>query len=231
MILWGDIREFPLFGVLQFLAAQRRTGVLEVQDFEERGAVYLFQGRIEAVSLPQADVEFGTRLVAEGALSEAEVKDCWMRFSSDESSQPLLAALLERARGEREALVRLVDRHTADQVMQLMYWNSGTFRLVVPAEPVRFAVVPSIGVENLLLEAYRRVDEGERPRREKVSVEEELCFTCTLECTPAIKTRYLKADICLWRSMPSVLKDPHFTSVKRPSPLEDGGEDGDIPFI
>lgn len=231
MILWGDIREFPLFSVLQFLAAQRRTGVLEIQDFEERGAVYLSRGRIEAVSLTQADAELGSRLVAAGALTEAQVKDCWMQFSSEDSELPLLAALLDAARADRETLVRLVNRHTEDQVMQLMYWNNGTFRLVVPAEPVRFAVVPSIDVENLLLEAYRRVDEGERPRREKVSIEEELCFTCTLECTPHIKTRYLKSDICLWRSMPSVLKDPHFVSAKPAISLEDGGEDGDIPFI
>ena len=84
MILWGDIAEFPLFSVLQFLAAQRRTGVLEIQDFEEQGAVYLSAGRIEAISLAQADEEFGSRLVAAGALTETEVKECWMRWSSDD---------------------------------------------------------------------------------------------------------------------------------------------------
>ena len=79
-----------------------------------------------------------------------------------------------------------------------------------PAKPVHFRVVPTVTVENLLLDAYRRVDEGERPRREKVFVEEELCASCTIECSPSIKARYLKPDVCLWRNMPSVLKDPIF---------------------
>ena len=50
-----------------------------------------------------------------------------------------------------------------------MYWNTGTFRFIMPGEPIHFRVVPSVSVENLLLDAYRRVDEGERPRREKIS--------------------------------------------------------------
>jgi hypothetical protein len=234
VILWGDIREFPLLAVLQFLSAQRRSGVLEIQDFEEQGAVYLRHGQIEAISLPEADEEFGARLVAAGALTEKLVKDCLLRFSADPSGPPLFALLLEAARADRKTLVDLVDRHTADQVMQLMYWRTGAFRLVVPSEPVRFAVVPSLDVENLLLEAYRRVDEGERPRREKIVVEEELCLSCTLECSPLIKARFLKPDICLWRSMPAVLKDPEFAVVlkkKRAVEPEDDGEDGDLPFL
>jgi hypothetical protein len=34
-------------------------------------------------------------------------------------------------------------------------------------------------------------------------------FACPLcrECTPAIKARHLKADVCLWRAMGAVLDD------------------------
>lgn len=233
MILWGDIAEFPLFGVLQFLATQRRTGVLEIQDFEEQGAVYLSAGRIEAISLAQADEDLGSRLVSAGALTETEVKECWMRWSNDDEGPPLLAQLLQAARVDTPALVSLVDRHAADQVMQLMYWISGTFRFIVPARLVRFRVVPSISVENLLLDAYRRVDEGERPRREKVFVEEELCLSCTMQCSDKIKTRYLKQDVCLWRNMPSVLKDSSFQGRRRKRALEVLEEDDpdDLAFI
>lgn len=234
MILWGDIAEFPLFTVLQFLAAQRRSGLLEIQDFEEQGTVYLSAGRIQAVSLAQGDEEFGTRLVAAGALTETKVKECWMRWSSgDEEGLPLLAHLLRAAKADARVLASVVDRHTADQVMQLIYWSSGTFRVVKPAMIVHFRVVPTVTVETLLLEAYRRVDEGERPRREKVLVEEELCASCTLECTARIKARYLKQDVCLWRNMPSVLKDTIFgrRKKKRPVELEEDPGPDDLAFI
>jgi hypothetical protein len=234
VILWGDIAEFPLFSVLQFLAAQRRTGLLEIQDFEEQGTIYLSSGRIEAVSLVQGDEEFGTRLVAAGALAESEVKECWMRWSNgDEEGLPLIAHLLNAAKADPKVLAAIVDRHVSDQVMQLMYWSSGTFRFVLPAKNTNFRAVPTVTVENLLLDAYRRVDEGERPRREKLFVEEELCTNCTIECTPEIKARYLKQDICLWRNMPSVLKDPNFDVKKRKRSLEEIEDPGpdDLAFI
>jgi hypothetical protein len=215
MILWGNIREFPLFSVLQFLASQRRTGVLEIQDFEDNGAIYLSSGRIEAISMPLSDEALGSRLVSAGALTEGQVKECWMRYSQEDGGQPVLAGLLEMAYGE---------------VMQLMYWSTGTFRFVLTPKPFRFRVVPSIDVQNLLLEAYRRVDEGEKPRREKVSVHEEFCLTCTIECSAEIKSRYLKADVCLWRSMPSVLKDPVFRGLRHSDAL-DVDDAGELSFL
>ena len=88
-------------------------------------------------------------------------------------------------------------------------------------------------VQELLLEASRRLDEGERPRREKIHVEEELCLTCTSTCTPEIKERYLKSDICLWRNMPTVVHHHEYSATTRKSHV---GEDDDprvpdLPFL
>jgi hypothetical protein len=213
MILWGEIGEFPLVTILQFLAQQRRTGLLEMQDFEEMVSLYLSRGRIEAVASSFWDEMFGARLIAAGGINENIVRESWM--TSAESGAPVTAALLERADLERRELVDIVNHHVGDAVMQLMYWNAGTFRFSVPAQPVYFSVVPSLSVEALLLDAYRRVDEGERPSRDKISHEQELCLTCTIECSPEIKGRYLKPDVCLWRAMPSVLKDPIFRGLRK----------------
>ena len=232
MILWGSIREFPLFSVLQFLSGQRRTGILEIQDFEEHGCIYMTDGRIDAITMPTSDEAFGQRLVSAGFLTAKQVKECWMEESAEDDSHPIVAALLSMIEGDHDELNAIVDRHVADQVMQLMYWSTGTFRLSVPAKPVRFPVLPTLDVENLLLDAYRRVDEGERPRREKVSIEEELCLTCTLACSPEIKERYLKADVCLWRNMPSVLKDPLFKTAKGATRvIEEGEDEGGLEFL
>ena len=168
--------------------------------------------------------------MAAGTITQRQVKECLISHSREETGDPVGARLLEVARGDHEVLVQIVNRHTADLVMQLMYWNSGIFRLVVPPTPVRFAVEPSINVENLLLEAYRRADEGERPRREKISVDEELCVTCTLECSQEIKNRYLKPDVCLWRNMPSILRNPVFRNMRSGSSL-DVDDSGELPFL
>jgi hypothetical protein len=231
MILWGEIGEFPLFSVLQFLANQRRTGILEIQDFEELGSIYYARGRIEAISMTAWDELLGSRFVAAGAVTESQVKECWMQGGQGDEEWPALACLLAVAKGDYRALMEIVNHHVSDAVMQLMYWNSGTFRFRVPAKPAKFRITPSLEVESLLLDAYRRVDEGERPWRDKMLSETELCLTCTIDCSEEIKARYLKSDVCLWRCMPSVLKDPIYRGMKkRPSPFEED-EMEELPFI
>jgi len=235
MILWGLIGEFPLFAVLQFLAGQRRTGVLEIEDFEELGAVYLDKGRITGVSTTTWDERLSARLVAAGLLTERQAKECWLQAGQSDEDRPVMAYLLEAVEvgdsRRRRELQELVDRHTIEAVMQLVYWNSGTFRFSVPAKQLAFAAVPSLDVDTILLEAYRRADEGERPWREKVLPESELCVTCTIECSEEIRKRFLRSDVCLWRSMPSILKESIYRDIDRGAllPGEESGDD--LPFL
>ena len=72
---------------------------------------------------------------------------------------------------------------------------------------IHFRVVPTVSVENLLLDAYRRVDEGERPGARRSSWRRSSA-DLHHRVLAQIKARYLKPDVCLWRNMPSVLKDP-----------------------
>ena len=44
MILWGKISQFSVFMVLQLLAGYRKSGVLEIEDKEERALIYLSEG-------------------------------------------------------------------------------------------------------------------------------------------------------------------------------------------
>jgi hypothetical protein len=170
--------------------------------------------------------------VAAGVLSPEQLNECLLSRGRDETHEPLGVMLLRRGYTDRKTLQEIVNRQTYDQALQLSNWTSGTFKFVVPDLEIRFPITPSIDVQELLLDASRRLDEGERPRREKIHVEEEVCLTCTIRCTDEIKARYLKSDICLWRNMPTIVKDHAFTTLKRRSRQDDdeaGG--GDLPFL
>lgn len=230
MILWGKIQEFSIFSILQFLATYRKNGILEIQDFEEYGYIYMTEGNVDAISLPLSDDLLGSRLVAAGALTEEQLKECLMAYSQDESREPLGVMLLKRGYTDRRTLQEIVNRQTYDQALQLSNWTSGTFKFVTVDAPVQFPITPSISVQELLLDASRRLDEGERPRREKIQVEEEICLTCTIACSADIKDRYLKSDICLWRNMPTIVRDHAYTTMKKRRD-DDDGRPPDLPFL
>lgn len=213
MLLEGSIHRFNLAGVLQFLAQGGATGVLEVRDFEEYGFIYLAHGRVEAISLPVTDEKLGTRLVKAGCLTEQQLAEALMAdagLSHDQKKlKPLGQRLIEKGYATRETIRRIMERQTLDQVFELAHWTSGVFLYDEPETMPRFQVAIDADVQGLLLDAYRRIDEGEQARKATQVVENEVCYACPLaeECGPAIKSKYLKKDVCLWREMAAVLDE------------------------
>jgi hypothetical protein len=213
MLLEGSIHRFNLAGVLQFLAQSAATGVLEVRDFEEYGFIYLVRGQVEAISLPITDEKLGTRLVKAGCLTEQQLAEALMEdagLSHDQKKlKPLGQRLIEKGYTTREIIRRIMERQTMDQVFELAHWTSGVFFYDEPEVMPRFQVAIEGDVQGLLLDAYRRIDEGERARKAAQVVENEVCYACPLdeECGPVIKSKYLKNDVCLWREMAAVLDE------------------------
>jgi len=232
VILWGKIQDFSIFSILQFLASYRKTGRLEIQDFEEYGYIYMTNGMVDAISLPLSDDFLGNHLVAAGILTQDQLKECLLAHAEMEDPEPLAVLLLRRGHADRRILQEIVNRQTYDHALQLSNWTTGTLKFVALDKPIQFPITPSVSVQELLLEASRRLDQGERPRREKIQVEEEICVTCTIPCGPEIKERYLKTDICLWRNMPTIVYDHAYDTAKTRAIAEaDDHLPPDVPFL
>ena len=215
MLLQGSIQRFNLVGVLRYLAQSAATGVLEVRDFEEYGFIYLVDGRVQGISLPLTDERLGTRLLKAGCLSQRQLADALMEDSACTHDQkklrPLGQRLLEKG-FTTEAVVReIMGLQTLDQVFELAHWRNGIFIYDEPEEMPHFQIEIHGDVQALLFEAQRRVEEGEQARKSGMGQENEVCYACPLEsdCTPAIKAKYLKVDVCLWRKLSAVADDDY----------------------
>lgn len=213
MLFQGSIHRFDLASVLQFLAQGAATGVLEVRDFEEYGFIYLVEGRVEAISLPISDEKLGTRLVRAGLLTETQLSEALMTDSSlshdERRAKPLGQRLIEMGYATQEIVHDIMERQTLDQVFELAHWRNGVFLYDEPEEMPRFQITIQGDVQNLLLDACRRIDEGEYSRKAANTVENEVCYLCPVaaECDEQIRARYLKADVCLWRGLGAVLDE------------------------
>ena len=215
MLLQGSIHRFNLAGVLQFLAQNASSGVLEVRDFEEYGFIYLVEGRVEGISLPITDEKLGTRLVKAGCLSEQQLAEVLMRESElshdQKKSTPLGQRLIEKGFTSEARIREVMNRQTLDQVFELAHWQNGLFIYDEPEQMPRFQVAIQGNVQKLLLDAYRRIDEGEVSRKAVTVVDNEVCYACPLaaDCTDDIRGKHLKQDMCLWREMGAVLDDEY----------------------
>lgn len=215
MLLQGFIRRFSLTAVLQFLAQAGSTGVLEVRDFEEYGFIYLFEGRVEAISLPVTDEKLGTRLVRAGVLTSEQLSEMLLEDAAmtreERRRAPLGQRLVARGYTDEKAIHDIMARQTLDQVFELAHWQNGIFLYDEPEEMPTFSIKVQGNVQELLMEACRRIDEGERARKSRHVVMDEVCYACptAYTCTPRIQRQYRKADICLWRDLAAVRSEEY----------------------
>jgi len=215
MLLQGSIKRFNLASVLQFLAQISTTGILEVRDFEEYGFIYLVTGRVEGISLPMTDEKLGSRLVRAGLLTEHHLAQALLEDTAMSKEQkkfkPLGQRLIERGYTDEETIRSIMAKQTMDQVFELAHWQNGIFQYDEPERMPTFQIAIQGNVQEFLLDAYRRIDEGEASKKAGRAVEDEVCFACPVEgdCTDSIKEKYRKADMCLWREMGAVLDEKY----------------------
>jgi hypothetical protein len=215
MLLQGSIFRFNLASVLQFLAQSACTGVLEVRDFEEFGFIYLVDGRVEGISLPVTDEKLGARLVKAGCLSEQQLAQALLedaaRSREEKKAKPLGQRLVEMGYTDEPTIRTVMERQTMDQVFELAHWENGVFLYDEPEQMPHFQVAIQGNIQQLLLDAYRRIDEGEKARKQQLELNSEVCYACPLGdgCSPYIRQKYLKKDVCLWREMGAVLDESY----------------------
>jgi len=205
MILQGSIERFDLASVLQFLAQNAATGILDIRDSNEHGRIYLVKGRLEGISLPLSDDRLGIHLLRSGRLSEEQLAGVLVEQALDaeskEGRRPLGRRLVEKGLVSEEIVRQAMRNLAIARMFELVHWRSGVFTYDEPDEMPKFDIAIRVDIQELLLRTQVRIDHGERPRK-RVGVRHEACYRCPVaDCSPAIKLEYGTKDPCPWREM------------------------------
>jgi hypothetical protein len=168
MILHGSIDRFSVASVLQFLAQNTATGVLEVSNYEERGYIYLVKGRVEGISLPVSDDRLGVHLIRAGLLTEDQLArvlvECASPCGNGKRNKALGQRLVEKGFATEEEVREAMWRLTITRMYDITQWRSGVFSYDEPEEMPQFPIAIRGDVQELLLLTQVRIDEGERAR-------------------------------------------------------------------
>jgi hypothetical protein len=171
---------------------------------------------VEGISLPVTDEKLGSRLVKAGLLTEQQLGEILLEEAGltkeEKRQQPLGQRLVELGFTDEQTVHDIHAQQTQDQVFELAHWQNGIFLYEEPEAMPTFKLALKGNVQELLLDAYRRIDEGQSARKSQgAQTEEELCFACPvrLECTDEIRERYLKLEVCLWRDLATVLDEEY----------------------
>jgi Domain of unknown function (DUF4388) len=172
-LLTGSLEEFSLADVFRLLSLAKKTGRLEVVRQAGRGRVLFRRGDVIYAESSLVREPVGQKLVRAGAATEGQ-----LRKALDEQAatgERIGRILVGSGVVDRDALEAAIRSQTEEAIFDLLRWERGEFNWA-PSEEVGAEVPLAVSVENLIMEASRRLDELEVIERKVPS----------LECVPAV---------------------------------------------
>lgn len=155
-MLRGSLDDFTLSDIFRLLSFTKKTGKLEVARGAGNGKVFFRDGEVYFAQSSITREPLGQKLVRAGALPESAL----MRALdlNAQTGERVGEVLLREGAITEEQLITGVRGQIEDAVFDLLRWDVGDFEFESHERFV--AEIPiSVSVENLIMEASRRLDE------------------------------------------------------------------------
>jgi protein-tyrosine phosphatase len=162
-LLEGDIEEFGADALIRLIAGSRRSGHLELRRASGRGELRFSVGDVCGAYSSFADEPLGFRLVGAGVITRRRV-----RAALDEHvglGYQLGKVLIESGDIDRELLFEALREQMLDRILDILDWETGTFRWT-PSEEVRLDEAIAITAREVFEERDGRNTTGKMVKRE-----------------------------------------------------------------
>jgi hypothetical protein len=161
-MLKGSFEDFSLSEIFRLLSFTKKTGRLEMYKSAGDGRVFFRDGEIYFAQSSLKKEPLGQKLVRSGALSEGQLRKALDLHAT--TGERVGEILLRGGDIMEEQLSAAVREQIEDAVFDLLRWEAGEFAFE-PHERFTVEIPISVSVENLIVEASRRLDELELIRR------------------------------------------------------------------
>jgi len=204
--LQGTIKDFALPDILQLIGIQRKTGILTLENEDDKVTVKFQDGQVVGADTASEGVEsrLGSVLVRTGRITEAQLAEALQ--TQRKTLQRLGHILVQNEMITSDELVEGLNVQSTQILYRLFRWSEGTydFQAVEKIDYDRSHFVP-ISADSLLMEGARMVDEWPIIER-RIKSE-----TMVLRKTKAGESVDLRVRVSTWTS--SRFSIPTSTSI------------------
>jgi len=167
-VLKGTLDDFSLPEIFRLTSHVKKTGCLEVERRNGSGRVYFREGEVYYAESTKSKEQLGRKLMRSGRVTEEQ-----LRRAVDENEatgRRVGEILVEHGAVELEQIEWAVRSQIEDAVFDLLRWDLGAF-VWEPDVETEVEVPLAVSVDNLIIEASRRLDEISQIRRQIESPE------------------------------------------------------------
>ena len=162
-MLEGTLGTFTLPDIFQLLANTKKTGCLVLSDDERGGRVWFKDGEVFFALASGGRLALGRRLIGAGILTTDQLKAA-LEAQRDSRGLRLGSILVEQGAVDAATLEVFVREQIQDAVFDLLGWSDGAFRFEGDVDSEELIGL-TVSVENLIMEASRRLDEWDAVRK------------------------------------------------------------------
>ncbi len=209
MGLRGDIKDFSILEVIQMLGMQSKTGVLTVQSGTQKARVFFVNGNIARVEPDRSEhrMLMGEMLIAHGKLTREQLAEALEEQKG--TGRFLGEVLLKKKLVSKEDIQQVIQKQIYETIYQLFQWKEGTFEFEPGEVPKDLKILPSLSLDQLLLNISWMTDEWQEI--EKVIPTMEMVFEKIPEKVTEAEDKKKRGDLTADQKLIYELVDGHRT--------------------
>jgi len=154
LILRGRIEDTSVPELLRSVLGSGETGVLTFRRGDVTKSVYLHMGRVTYARSSDPDERLGETLLLRGKISIREYIEASKLVSP---GRRLGSILIELGALEAEDLVRAIEHHVKEILLDVFCWRTGEYELVMTEPGADDVVAVNVSTETLILAGIRRI--------------------------------------------------------------------------
>lgn len=174
MALEGNLRDFSLEDMFRLLASGRKTGTLYMERPDAEGKVCFKKGRVFFASSNWNRESLGRRLVKAGVISEKQLRQALglQKIQKKEKANRRLGQILvDEGYLDSKVLENFIQEQINDTLFDLFRWDEGELRFEADEACEDEDIGISVSVENIIMEAARRLELWNRIRQKIPSMD------------------------------------------------------------
>ena len=158
----GDFRTMPLVELLQWVAANEKTGVLELERNKIRKQISFRNGRVVGCSSDDPSTRIGQILISRGKISERTLHFALEQQKTSGRGVPDI--LVQMGVITEDEVAAQVASKAAETIHGMFEWDDAIFRFELETALDRYHIDVDLSVEGILLDGAQRQDELNRFR-------------------------------------------------------------------
>jgi len=163
MTLQGSIQTVSLYGIIQLLCNEHKTGILRVFREKEEYQIFYLEGAIIYAIKSKKEARLGSLLIADRLIT-TEILENSLELAR-ERRQAIGRILIDEGHITVKDLEKYMYRQVEEIIYNLFLWPEGDFQYRDTKINLSWMVVVKLNTLELLVDAFRRVDEYRNPAK------------------------------------------------------------------